>query len=314
MTHPPTAPAASPFEHVLQHPLVTRPAHLGFLTPQGVITLLSDHIVMLITAGVLLMLVVPLLVTRRKGADEVGRLVPAGPANFLEAICEFLRKNVAQPTLERHTDRFVKYIWTVFFFILMNNLLGILPLGAVTPLFGTHIGGTPTGNIWVTGTLALLTLGMMLVNGLRFGGWHFFAHFCPGPLWLAPLLVPIEILGFFAKAFALAIRLFANMFAGHVVLAVLLSFILKAGSAMGAAVGLGIAVPVVLGSIGVSLLEIFVAFLQAFIFAFLTSLFIGQMILYHDVEQAPGHHAASHAGHHAGNAGGSGAREVAQAH
>ena len=99
---------------------------------------------------------------------------------------------------------------------------------------------------------------------------------------MAPLLVPVEIIGLIAKVFALAVRLFANMIAGHILLAVLLSFIMSAG-AKSAALGLGIAVPVVLGSAAINLLELFVAFLQAFIFTFLTTLFIGMsVVLHHD--------------------------------
>jgi F-type H+-transporting ATPase subunit a len=285
---------ANPLEHVIQHPLVTRPADLGPLTPQGVITLLSDQIVMMILAGLLLILLVPALARRRRGSDRVGSLVPTGFANFLEMVCQYLRKEVAEPALQEHTDRFVKYIWSIFFFILTVNLLGLLPVGSVTPLFGLHLGGTATGNIWVTATLAVLTMVMMVGNGLRLGGMRYLAHFCPGPLWLAPLLVPVEIIGLVARIFALAIRLFANMIAGHILLAVLLTFILTAGTAMGAAGGLGIAVPVVLGSVAITMLEIFVAFLQAFIFTFLTALFLGSSVLLHHDEGAEGHE--GHAG------------------
>jgi F-type H+-transporting ATPase subunit a len=180
----------------------------------------------------------------------------------------------------------------VFFFILTINLLGLLPVPSVSALFGTHIGGTATGNIWVTATLAIITMGMMVVNGLRLGGKHYLAHFCPGPLWLAPLLVPVEIIGLIARIFALTVRLFANMIAGHILLAVLVGFILSAGTSMGMAGGLGVAVPVILGSVAITMLEIFVAFLQAFIFTFLTALFIGQSVIFHH----DGHHdeAAAH--------------------
>ncbi len=287
--------AANPLEHVIQHPLVQKPADLGPLTPDGKITVLSDQIVVMILAGLLLTLVVPVLVRRRRSADAVGQLVPTGFANFFEAICQYLRKEVAEPNLGEHTDRFIKYIWTAFFFVLVNNLLGLLPLAAVTPLFGLHIGGTATGNIWVTGALALMTLVMMVVNGLRLGGTHYLAHYCPGPLWLAPLLVPVEIIGTFAKTAALAIRLFANMLAGHVLLAVLLSFIFLGAASSGTAVGLGIAVPVVVGSVAVNLLELFVAFLQAYIFTFLTTLFIGQSVVFHHGDE---HHAEGAAAHH----------------
>ena len=155
----------------------------------------------------------------------------------------------------------------------------------MTPLFGTHLGGTATANIWVTGALALASLVMWLVNGVRLGGRAFFAHLNPGPWWLAPLMVPLEIFGLFAKTFALAVRLFANMMAGHTVLAVLLSFILGVGTAAGALAGLGIAVPVVAFSVAMSLLELFVAVLQAFIFTFLTALFLGMFTVFHHGEE-----------------------------
>lgn len=271
----------NPLEHVAQHPLIQTAAAKGILTPQGKITLLSDQIVMMMVAGLLLMLFVPVLVRRRRAKDGVGSLVPTGFANFFEAICEYLRKEVAHPSLGEHTDRFIGYIWSVFFFILTINLLGLLPIAPVTKLFGLHLGGTATGNIWTTATLALMTMAMMVVNGLRLGGKQYLAHFCPGPIALAPLLVIVEIIGLVAKIFALAVRLFANMIAGHILLAVLLGFIFSAAAALGAGGGVGIAVPVVLGSVAINLLELFVAFLQAFIFTFLTTLFIGQSVVFH---------------------------------
>ena len=206
-------------------------------------------------------------------------MVPTGSANLLEMICEYFRKEVAYPVLHEHTDRFIKYIWSVFFFVVTVNLLGLLPIPAISELFGVHLGGTATANIYTTGTLAVLTMIMMVANGLRMGGTKYLAHFSPGPIWLAPLMIPVEIIGLGATIFALAVRLFANMMAGHILLAVLLSFILAAGSSSGAAAGLGVAVPVVLGSVAITLLEIFVAFLQAFIFTFLTTLFIAMSVV-----------------------------------
>jgi len=282
--------AESPLEHVVQHPLVQTSAHLGkVLSPGDKITVLSDQITMMIVGGLLLILFIPMLVGRRRSREGVGAMVPTGFANFLEAVCEYLRKEIAQPSLHEHTDRFIKYIWTVFFFILTMNLLGLLPVAAVSKLFHVHLGGTATGNVWVTGTMALITMVMMVVNGLRIGKMQFISHFCPGPLWLAPILVPVEIVGLVAKIFALTVRLFANMLAGHILLAVLLSFILSAGTAMGVGGGLAVAVPVIAGSVAITLLEIFVAFLQAFIFTFLTTLFIGQSVVFH-------HHGDDHHG------------------
>jgi len=266
--------AENPLEHIVRHPMIQRNG----------ITLLDSHIVMLMLAALLLMLALPAWVRRRRGTDAVGSLVPRGAGNAVEAICEYLRKEVAQPALHEHTDRFIKFIWTVFFFIFTVNLLGLLPIGGIR-LFGAHLGGTATANPWITGTMALITLGMIVVNGLRLGGKQFLAHFNPGPIWLAWLLIPIEVVGLLARIFALIVRLCANMIAGHVLLAVLLSFIFQT-AAKSIAGALGVAVPVILGSIAITLLEIFVALLQAFIFTFLTTLFIGQAVVFHH----DGHH------------------------
>jgi len=284
----------SPLEHIVQHPLIERPASVGALTPEGKITVFSDQIAMIALAGVLLIALVPMMVKRRKGAAGVDAMVPSGPANMLEAICDYLRKEVAEPVLHQYTDRFIKYIWSVFFFVLTVNILGLLPIPVISQLFGTHLGGTATGNIWMTATLAVITMFMMVINGLRLGGKAYLAHFCPGPLWLAPLLVPVEIIGLVAKVFALAVRLFANMIAGHILLAVLLSFIMAAGS-VSTGLGLGVGVVVVLGSVAINLLELFVAFLQAFIFTFLTTLFISMsVVLHHDEHEGHGHQEHAH--------------------
>jgi F-type H+-transporting ATPase subunit a len=270
----------NPLSHVVQHPLIEVPANLGILTPEGKITVFSDQIAMILLAGVLLVALVPMLVRRRRGKTDIDALVATGPANGLEFLCEYIRKEVAEPTLHQYTDRFIKYIWSVFFFVLTVNLLGLLPIPSISSLFGTHLGGTATGNVWMTATLAIMTLGMMVINGLRLGGRHYLAHFCPGPLFMAPLLVPVEIIGLIAKVFALAVRLFANMIAGHILLAVLLSFIMSAG-AISTGLGLGVGLVVVVSSVAISLLELFVAFLQAFIFTFLTTLFIGMSVVFH---------------------------------
>ena len=286
--------STSPLDHVVQHPIKVLPAEQGLLTPEGVITLMSDHIAMILLAGFLLCLVIPWALRRsRNRGDGVERMVTSGFAGVVEVICQYLRKEVAEPALGVHTDRFIKYVWSVFFFVLTMNLLGLIPLGSITPLAtGLHIGGTATSNIWVTGTMAITTLVMMVVNGIRLAGFkHFLEHLCPGPWWLAPILVPVELVGLLAKTFALAVRLFANMVAGHVLLAVLLSFILSAGANAGAGLGFAIAVPVILGSVAISMLEIFVAFLQAFIFTFLTTLFIGMMVTVDHGE----HHEEAHA-------------------
>ncbi len=283
--------AASPLDHVYQW--VYQRVDIGVgdsvFTPGGQITLFSNHVIMQIIAVLFLVLLIPRFARIRQSGDDVRDLTPRGFGNFIESICAYFRDTVARPVLGEHTDRFIPYIWTAFFYILFINLLGLLPLepltrGLVRGIFpGAHhgIGGSATGNIWVTGSLATCTLFMVVINGLRLGGMHYIAHFCPGPLWLAPLLVPVEIIGLIAKIFALTVRLFANMVAGHVLLAVLLSFIGLSYTAMGAGPATGIGIVVVLVSVAFNFLEIFVAFLQAFIFAFLTCLFIAQAVVIH---------------------------------
>jgi F-type H+-transporting ATPase subunit a len=284
----------NPLEHIVRHPMIQRPANLGFLTPGGKITLLDSHIVMMLIAAALLLALIPAWARRRRGKAGIDAMVPTGAGNAIEAICQYFREEIARPALGPYTDSFIKFIWTVFFFVFTVNLLGLLPINSAR-IFGANIGGAATGNVWITATLALITLGMVIVNGLRLGGKQYLAHFNPGPLWLSPLLVPLEIIGLVSRIFALTIRLFANMVAGHVLLAVLVSFIFSAAAAKGALVALGVAVPVLLGSVAINLLELFVALLQAFIFTFLTTLFIGQSIVFHHHDDHEGHDA--HAAH-----------------
>lgn len=291
---------SDPLSHVVQHPLIKKAFNLdalgGKLTPGGEITVLSDHIVMMIAAALLLVIFLPLFVRKRKDrTDEVGRLVPTGFGNLIESVCSYLREEVARPTLGPNTDRFVKYLWTAFFFVLTMNLLGMIPFGAVTPMiFGVHIGGTPTANIWVTATLAIATLVMMVFNGLRLGGVDYLKHFTMGaPGVMAPLMVFLEIVGTLAKIFALTLRLFAAIAGGHILLAVLIGLILSAGQTLGTGGGLGIGLVVVVVSVAISLVEVFVAFLQAFIFTFLTSLFIGMSVNVHHDDHDDEHASAS---------------------
>lgn len=282
--------ADNPLVHVVQHhvfPPLELPVQVPFLRS---FTYLSNHIIMQLIAAVLLVLVVPRVLRYRRGNDAIGRLIPTGAGNALEGLCEALRTYVARPALGPHTDRFVPYLWTAFFFVLTCNVLGLVPLADWTKFLPGHaLGGTSTGNIMVTAALAICTLGMIVVNGLRLHGWAYAAHFLMGPPGLNVFIAFLEVVGLVAKTFALAMRLFANMIAGHVLLAVLLSFIGMSWNALGAAGGLLIAVPVVLGSVAINLLELFVAFLQAFIFTFLSAMFIGQAVNIHHDEHGSEH-------------------------
>jgi F-type H+-transporting ATPase subunit a len=290
--------AVDALQHVVQH----RVGPGALKLPTDVLffdrfTFLSNHIIMQVLAAVVVCLVVPWAV-RRSATEDGAHYVPRGLGNAIEGLCQALRVYVARPALGPYTDQFMPYIWSAFFFVLTCNLLGMIPLGDWTRSFAGHaLGGTSTGNIMVTAALAICTLGMILVNGLRLQGMNFIKHFFMGPPLLAPMIAMLEVIGLLAKTFALAMRLFANMVAGHILLAVLLTFIGMAWVGLGTVGGLVIAVPVVLGSVAINFLELFVAFLQAFIFTFLSAMFIGQAVNLHHADE---HHAAeAHADPHA---------------
>ena len=199
---------------------------------------------------------------------------PRGRAwNMLEAFLVFIRDEVARPCIGEHeAKKFLPFIWTIFFFVLGCNLLGLVPWL-----------GSPTGALATTGTLALITFLCVIVAGMaKMGPVGFWIGQVPSmelPLPLAVVLKPmifvIEVMGLFIKHFVLAMRLLANMTAGHLVLAVLLAFITASSQYMAF---WGVAPASILGAIAFSMLELFVAFLQAYIFAFLTALFIGMAV------------------------------------
>jgi F-type H+-transporting ATPase subunit a len=285
--------AASPLEHVIDHPIVKGANGWYYVT---------NHMVMMIIAALLMLIIFPLIT--RPYRD--GKLVPTGSRNFFEAIMMFIRNDVAKPVLGDDTDRFMPFLWTLFFFILFNNLLGLLPLEPLTaPIMKAITGndhahavyGTATANLWVTGTLAFVSWVVIQISGIRANGFGTYCkHFLGGaPIYMAPVMLPVEIMGMFVKPVALAIRLFANMTAGHILLAVLASFT-GAAAAVGYGAMIGIGIPVVLGSVAIMCLELFVAFLQAYIFTFLTSLFIGQLVVHeHEHHEGEGgHHDEEH--------------------
>lgn len=197
--------------------------------------------------------------------------------NLFEAMLVFIRNDVVRPAIGgRQADRFLPFIWTVFFFVLFCNLLGMIPWA-----------GSPTGAIGCTGALAVISLCTVLGAGmLKFGVVGFWIGQVPHmelPLVMAVLIKPmiffIEILGIGIKHFVLSVRLLANMFAGHLVLAVILSFIAK--TAEQGLLWWGVMPASILGAVALSLLELLVAFLQAYIFAFLSALFIGMAVHQH---------------------------------
>jgi F-type H+-transporting ATPase subunit a len=237
------------------------PIHIGGLTLDISPT---RHVVMLWIAALLCVLVSVLALRAHNRHTRAGK-APRGLGNGFEAMVLYLRNEVILPNVGAHGNAFVPYLLTVFFFILFANLLGLIPYGA-----------TATGNISVTAMLAIVSFIVIEIAGMRALGKSYINTIVFWPhdmslgmkLFISPILTPIEIIGKFTKPFALAIRLFANMISGHVVLLALISLIFTF------ATWILVPLPIAM-ALGISLLEIFVAFLQAFIFMLLTSVFIG---------------------------------------
>jgi len=231
-------------------------------------------------------------------------------AHMIEVICVYLREDVFRPLLGDRTNALSPFLWTFFFFILANNLLGLVPFLDLQHLFPyfrdnhlAYIGGTATQNIWITGMLAVLAGILFNLAALkRLGVGGYFKHMTGGaPLMVAPLIFVLEFAGqLVIKPAALAIRLFANMTAGHVLLATLLMFVGDAWKSQGPLVAAPITVVSVAGAIAISFLELFVAFLQAFVFTFLTAVFISLMDHHDEHGHEHGHdHAHGHEHAHA---------------
>jgi F-type H+-transporting ATPase subunit a len=204
-------------------------------------------------------------------ATRRSSLIPGGPQGSAEVVYEFIAKMV-RDTMGDEGRRFFPFVFTLFVFVFLANFLGLLPSTPGTPT-AVHTF-TPTSHIVVTFTLALMSVGLVVVYGVFKHGFGFLKLFAPSgvPVWLLPLITPIEIISFLSRPISLAVRLFANMLAGHVVLKVFAGFVatmLAAGPLLAP-----IAIVPLFGIIGVFFLEFLVAFLQAFVFAILTCIYL----------------------------------------
>lgn len=227
----------------------------------------TKHAVFLALAGILVALIFG-YTSRHVAAAQAASRPPRGFSAAMEAMVLYIRQEVILPNVGPHGEGYVNYLLTVFFFLLVCNLLGLLPWSA-----------TPTSNIAVTGAMAAVSFVVIEVSGMRTLGVKGYLgtifYLPPGlPALLKPVLLvimtPIEIIGKLAKPFALAVRLFANMTAGHVVVLALIGLTFFFQSyVVGAAASIM--------AMGIMLLELFVAFLQAYVFTLLTSVFIGLM-------------------------------------
>lgn len=230
------------------HPHAVKPLDLS----------ITRNVVALILSFVVIMLIMFSVAGFYK---KNGAVAPKGLAKFVEPIIVFVRDDIAKANIDEHKyKKYVPYLLTIFFFIWISNLLGLIPI----------LGSNLTGNISVTLFLAVCTLLVTVFSGNKHYWKHIFAT--PGvPVALLPIMIPIEIVGVFTKPFALMVRLFANITAGHIIILALVSIIfINKSAAWGA-----LSVPMALF---ISVLELLVAFLQAYLFAMLSALFIGAAV------------------------------------
>lgn len=215
---------------------------------------LTKHVVFLWIVG--LLLIILLSIAAKKNAL---RPVPRGLGNLVEVLIVFIRDEVVLPTIGKEGLRFLPFFLTLFFFILLCNLIGLVPYGS-----------TATGNVSVTGSLAIISFIFIQAAGVMKNGFiGYFRGLVPHgvPVFVLPVMIVVEFIGLFTKPFALCIRLFANMTAGHIVILSLISLIFTFETVLVAPVSVAFA-------LFINLLEIFIALLQAYIFTMLSSLFM----------------------------------------
>lgn len=227
------------------------------------------------TAAAIMIAVALLLVIvfiARAGYKKRPNQAPKGLQSLVEMLVVFVRDSIAKPMIgEKHYERYLPYILTLFFFIFFCNILGLIPFFPA--------GANITGNIAVTATLAIITFLITNISGNKHYWMDIFNT--PGvPAWLKvfPLMPVVELVGVFTKPIVLMIRLFANMTAGHIVILGFIVIIFILSNLFGMAVGGAVSVVSVLFSVFISLLECLVAYIQAFVFTMLTALYIGMAV------------------------------------
>jgi F-type H+-transporting ATPase subunit a len=224
------------------------------------LSLTRNVVQMLLALSLLVWIMTSVAAQYRKGQGVT--TAPKGMQNLMEPVITFVRDEVAKPNLGPKYNKYLPYLLTVFFFILINSLFGLLPGSA-----------NVTGNIFFTLVMALVSFLVILFSSNKYFWGHIFNP--PVPFGIKFIMVPVEILGIFTKPMALMIRLFANMMAGHIIIICLISLIFIFGS-MSEGVGWGFTPVSLAFTVFIYMIEILVAFIQAFIFTNLTAVFIGQ--------------------------------------
>jgi F-type H+-transporting ATPase subunit a len=204
-------------------------------------------------------------------------LVPGRWQAAVEGVTGFISSMMAT-NIGPEGRKFTPYVFSLFMFILIANLLGLMPFGLV----GIH-PFTVTSHLTITGVLAVVSFSIVLAVGFLRHGFHFFSLFVPhgAPWWMMPILIPVEFVSFMVRPFSLALRLFVAMTAGHILLKVLAGFVINASNAEALWVAPVVALPSFILMIGISALELLVAAIQAYVFALLTSLYLNDAVNLH---------------------------------
>ena len=225
----------------------------------------------LLTVIILFWVFISMAAKATKNRDKA----PSGLQNLLEPVILFIRDQVARPTIgDKKYEKYMPFLLTLFFFILLENIVGLIPI----PPFGANV----TGNISVTMVLALFTFIITTFSGNK----HYWKEiYNPDvPWWLKfpiPLMPIVELTGVITKPFVLMVRLFANMMAGHMIITVFVSLIFIFGSLMGAGAGFGVSPLSIAFSVFIMLLDVLVSFIQAYVFTLLSALYIGMATAEH---------------------------------
>ncbi|WP_138500483.1 F0F1 ATP synthase subunit A [Spirosoma lacussanchae] len=227
---------------------------------------ITKNVASLLLSAIILLSIFPAV--SRSYAKNRGK-APKGLQSFLEPIILFVRDEIAKPSIGPKYVKYLPYLLTLFFFILVNNLLGLLPGAA-----------NLTGNIAVTLVLAVITFLIVSFSGNK----HYWMHIVKPtgvPWFVLPIMIPVEIVGVFMKPISLMVRLFANITAGHIIILSLLGLIFMANSLGGMTTSIAISPVVLFFTLFLNLIELLVAFLQAFIFTLLTAMYIGSAVEEH---------------------------------
>lgn len=218
------------------------------------------------------LLLVVIVFAARASYKKRGTAAPHGLQSLVEMLVVYVRDSIVRPMIgEKYYERYLPYLLTLFFFIFLCNILGLIPFFPA--------GANITGNIAVTATLAVITFFITNISGNRHYWMDIFNT--PGvPAWLKifPLMPVVELVGVFTKPIVLMVRLFANMTAGHIVILGFVVIIFILSNLFGTLVGGAVSIVSVLFSVFISVLECLVAYIQAFVFTMLTALYIGMAV------------------------------------